>query len=234
MALSLSKRTEIATLNLSKKIKKIPTDLNVQLALDVSGSMQYSFRSGDVLTLLERIFSVCNILDEDKQITIHYFSTYVYPALNFSVEQDYENISSIVRTALNAPYWEGTNFAGVLGQILKTFVVKTPQDEGMFGFLTNVFKKSAQPKDQKNLILFITDGENGDKANTDKKLKEFAKIPNTYIQFIDVGSHNESLAKYAEELDFVGYSRMASFSNQTDDAVLDSLLTAEMLQKFGA
>lgn len=95
-------------------------------------------------------------------------------------------------------------------------------------------KQPELPKENvtKQLILFITDGENGDKSQTNSIIEKYKACPNVFIQFIDVGYTSAYLRALADSSANIGYSTFTSFIHPDDDVVLSGLLTDKLLNYF--
>lgn len=282
MTVSLSKMSETVMVSLAKKTTNpLPRDINVTLALDVSGSMRGSFISGEVTELMRRILAVSNVIDDDGILNFYLFDEESYVQDSIDVKEQYDYIENIINLMIkDGHYWSGTNFAPVLKEIyndllsdvipktpveiIKT-VVKTVNKTNKTSFLSRLWnsllsiiglgnKKSPiqmlqessnndyhqyvptivnnQPEVTKQLILLITDGDNYDKTETNYIIEQYRNVPNVYLQCIDVGHSSPYLKKLAENNDFIGYATLDTFS-ESDEKIIDALVSSNVLQKFG-
>lgn len=124
LVVNLNKLSEGIAVNLEKRVadtNNFPNDINVTLALDVSGSMHRPFGKGDVLHALQRVVAVSNVIDDDGILNFHCFSDVGIPQDDIEAEKDFVNLERIVnRIAHNNgnEYWNGTYFAPVLRDIV--------------------------------------------------------------------------------------------------------------------
>ncbi len=121
----------------------------------------------------------------------------------------------------------GTNYAPVLSAILDGY---TEKQGGMLslGSRTNFVPPIVDNGDP-TFILFITDGDNADKTNTDRIIKKASEM-NVFIQFIGIGSGRFDYLMSLDDLqgrkrDNTGFSSMLDLSQASDDELYANILT---------
>lgn len=157
--ISLAKE-EVAKVCLTKKpLQNLVA--NVAVALDYSGSMGDLYSDGTVQNTLEKLLPLAMTFDDNETMEVWRFGngSKRLNDLTLNNVNDYlENENS------NYPS-EGTNYAPVIKDIVKTY------------------KKNRIPA----YIIFITDGDNFDKEETTKAIKEASKYP-IFWQFVGIGN----------------------------------------------
>lgn len=211
----------MGTVNLSKSkvsLEKVLVDLSksnkvdlskhmakVAFATDYSGSMSTLFRNGFVQDIVTRLLPLALKFDDDGELESWLFSNSFerLEAVNMRNYEDYvKNVMLKAKMRMG-----GTAYAPILEDILNMYKV---------GGNVPAF------------IIFITDGENGDKEQTDKIVRELSKY-NIFVQFVGIGN---STFKYLEKLDDLdgrvcdntGFIKVADMSKLTDEELYTELL----------
>lgn len=125
MQINLAKKTEQVLINLSKRSsgKKLE-NVNVHLALDVSGSMEHLFSKSNspIVEFLENVCAISNAIDDDGILDLSVFDTSAYDLQPIDVKNDFDSMTRRVRgIAHNSTYWSGTNFAPSLELIYNKY-----------------------------------------------------------------------------------------------------------------
>ena len=222
-------KLEKHVVNLSKCVvdlsKKNGVDLGntrakVVVALDYSGSMSSLYRDGVVQETLNRLVPLGLTFDDNGSIDIFLFQTDFRKMDDLNLS-NYENY---VRTSIfgSGYYMGGTCYAPVLKAIIEGFTVS----KGFFKGREHIppIVDNTAP----TFILFITDGENADRAATDMIIRSCSE-KNVFIQFIGIGS---STFEYLEKLDDMagrkrdntGFSKMADLAAAGDDVLYRNVL----------
>jgi hypothetical protein len=117
-------------------------------------------------------------------------------------------------------YGGGTSYASALKLIRDDIKPSS-------GFLGFGKKKAAGP----TYLKFITDGDTGDEAETEKLLKELGDN-NVYIQLIGIGrgSSFSFLRRMADKYDFVGFVTFPNLEQTTDEQMYEALLGDEFCE----
>lgn len=265
LVVNLDKLSKGIAVNLEKRVadtNNFPNDINVTLALDVSGSMHRPFHKGDVLHALQRVVAVSNVIDDDGILNFYCFSDVGIPQDDIEAEKDFVNLERIVNRIANSngtEYWNGTYFAPVLRDIVAehsdggtrfvTTVKKVIRNIKPTGFMAKmkswfsgttptetvdeVVKTPVEVEgDTKQLVILITDGDNFDASQTASLFKDLQGNKQFYFQCIGVGCSNSFLRKCSEQYSNVGYTELSSFT-EDDDALANALVSDEVLRHFG-
>lgn len=123
LKVDLDKLSEGIIVDLEKRVvdvNKLPDDINVTLALDVSGSMEHLFRDGSVLHTLQRVVAVSNVIDDDGILNFYCFSAASIPQEDIEAKRDFKKLPKLIETLSKqkGDFWRGTYFAPVLKDII--------------------------------------------------------------------------------------------------------------------
>lgn len=210
--------------NLSKTVvnlsQKSGVDLGIVSAkvvvvLDYSASMSEAYKKGVVQRTINRLVPLGLTFDDNGSIDVYLFSDEYKKMedLNLSNYETYVN-----KVILESGFeMKGTSYAPVLSAILNA---NTRENNGLFSF----FRKKKSPV----FVLFITDGENFDKSDSDTVIRDSSKM-DVFIQFIGIG-YDEF--RYLRELDNMpgrkrdntGFSKMVLLDNVDDNELYTNVL----------
>lgn len=141
----------------------------VALCMDVSGSMMGMFRDGTVKEVLERVLGLGINFDDNGAIDLFYFAN----RAGHLGELGAAELNDASDRLLESPaFGGGTSYAPVIELMLKHY--------GMAG------PRKATPHAMPVYVLFVTDGSNDDKRNTEKVMKAAAEHP-IFFQFVGIG-----------------------------------------------
>lgn len=249
---TLTKATEEVKFNLTKRgITNIPTDINVSLLLDYSGSMSNHYSNGSVIKVLQRLLSIANTIDDDGLLELVLFenSAHHYGTLNVN---QYEQVPQIIKDICSKYNMGGTEFAPPIKKILEILAetvdiqVSNQSTEKPKGFFSKLFSKEIPSLSEmitktvvkepltvngKQLLVLISDGENSDKNLFNNMIRQIESMPNIYLQCIAVGYNSPYLQQIADYSCSVGYSSISDFS-KTNDELINSVINSELLSKF--
>ena len=215
---SLSKNTKIDLGNMRAK---------VVVAFDYSGSMSHLYKNGTVQNTLNRLVPLGLTFDDNGTIDVFLFQD-DYRKIRDLDLSNYENyVNSVIATSGYS--MGGTNYAPVLRAIITGDSVSYG---GFFGFGAKSYSTAPIVDDNDpTFVLFITDGENFDRQQTDDIIRRSSSM-NVFIQFIGIGY---SSFKYLQKLDDMeGRVRdNTGFSRMTDlDSASDKELYTNVLEQF--
>jgi hypothetical protein len=200
----------------------------IYLALDTSYSMEDLFRNGTVQEVVDRILGIGMNMDVNKSIEVFSFSDgakYVGAAN----ETNYPNFVKNKRIAPDG----GTNYAPVMKSIIAK--AGTPIDGVVAeskGFLGKLFgKKEAVANNtvkRPAIVFFITDGDNFDKGETERVIREAAK-QGIFWQFVGVGSARFAFLQKLDDLagrfiDNADFFSVNDISKISDEELYDRIL----------
>lgn len=181
----------------------------VAVAIDFSGSMNKLYKDGSVQRILNRLMPLALKFDDDGELDVWLFdhSFRVLPSMNLNNFQGY-----VKKEILDNKWHMGrTCYAPVLKNIMRKYF--------FFGF-----KKTKDPI----FLIFITDGGNSDKAETDQIIRQSSKR-DIFIKFIGIGKEK---FPYLEKLDDLGgrkvdntaFSKVEDFLEVSDEKIYKILL----------
>ena len=117
----------------------------------------------------------------------------------------------------------GTNYAPAIKLILDEYI--GPEKKGfMFAKGGRTFKKLPYPV----FVMYFTDGENGDRTETEQLIQEAAKY-GIFFQFIGIGNASmpflEKLDTLNTVIDSVGFFRAQDLDRMSDTELYNNLLS---------
>lgn len=207
------RKKEVNVLCLEKPELKGLTS-RVAVVLDYSSSMNRLYKDGTVQAVLERLFPLALQFDDNGEMEFWIFDDGFHRLENINMDNYYGYIEKNVYKM----YHMGcTCYAPVLKDIQKKYIKEDP---------------AKMP----NYIIFITDGNNSDAAETTKIIREMSSDP-IFIQFVGIGNQRFS---FLERLDNLGGRVVdnANFFqirdiNELEDRELYNLLLKEYPQWLG-
>lgn len=184
----------------------------VALVIDMSGSMNTVYQNGTVQRVIDRLLPIAVKFDDNAELDIWGFGVKSCRMQN-ATEANYSNFvrTEIVRhfTTVDS---RGTNYAPVLKDIYKRYVVEEVIDYSSY-------------------VIFITDGENGDRSATTAIINELSKHA-IFFQFVGIGGQK---FEYLDKLDTMEgrFIDNANFFALDDlDAISDDDLYNRLLQEY--
>lgn len=201
-------------IDLKKKVGLDGQKATVVAVLDVSPSMRHLYNNGAVQSLTERLLALGLAFDDDGKIDMYGFSTECFKTTDVTID----NIAGYVNKNLTSRINGGTNYAPVVNTIVNDFAKKD-------GFW--IFKKS-QVLDNPVFVIFITDGDNTDKPETQAAIKK-ASENGIFFQFVGIGSEKFAFLEKLDTLtgrniDNCGFFKADNISNVSDAQLYESLL----------
>lgn len=217
---SLSK----SVVNLSKTVvdlsKKAQVDLGsvkaqVVVVMDYSGSMSGMYKDGTVQGVINKMVPLGLTFDDNGEIEVYRFDHSYAKMPTLSIE----NFENYVRECMMQGNMGGTAYAPVLKAINNDYL-----GGGFFSKMLGKDKSGQNPV----FVIFITDGDNSDKAATNGIITELAK-KNCFIQFVGVGNADMSYLEALDDLegrecDNTGFVRFANINNVDDIDLYNSVL----------
>lgn len=203
----LSKRNEVDLGSTSAK---------VVVVLDYSGSMSSLYRNGTVQRTINRLVPLGLTFDDNGTIDVYLFSN-EYKKID---DLNLTNYESYVHDVVCSSGFSmgGTSYAPVLRSIIEG---NRKTVGGFFGFGgRTVVEEPIVDNGDPTFILFITDGENADKAEADKIIRKSSEM-NVFIQFIGIGDEQFKYLMALDDMpgrkrDNTGFSKMRDL-DKTDD-----------------
>lgn len=179
----------------------------VALAMDYSGSMDRLYYNGSVQNVIIRLLPIALKFDDNGELESWLFSNQEerLPAVNVNNYENYvQKVMMKARMSMG-----GTNYAPVLKDMVKYY-------------------KDIEPSSVPAFIIFITDGENFDKAETNKIIKELSNY-NIFVQFIGIGNESFTYLKSLDNMegrvhDNTGFTAVKDMNKMTDGELYTELL----------
>ena len=195
--------------------------MNLQVCLDVSGSMQDEYRAGGYMDeLMKRFIALATLVDPDKKLEVIAFDHRVHELPDMYV-QNFDNYLSIIRS--DNSLWGSTAYHVALDYIRLNKLNPLQKIASLFGLVNR--------KKQPTFVCFFTDG-SPDSARDARDALYQLKGTNTYVQFIGVGQRNnfQLIETLANELDYVGFVHFSTLSNVSDEEFIEKFLHQESIQ----
>ena len=224
MAIDLNKQTEKVKFVLEKRnLNNILCE--VVFVLDCSGSAEWLYKNGTMQKVTEYIFPIAFKVDRDKQLGFYLFDSSVKETGEMVTEANYADyIQKYVLNNRKLSLWGGTNYAPVVEKIVES--VKPAVSKGLFGF-----GKKAPQDSVPTLVIFLTDGENGDERKADEMFNK-AQSENIYWQLVGIGTgcSFRFIEKMGDKYPNVGFCTFPNIEKTSDDDLYSALLNDEFAQ----
>lgn len=216
--------TKRASIILEKK-KLVGVQAEIVLAIDKSGSMHSLYANGTVQQLVERLLGIGINMDVNKEIDVFQFntgSTYIASA----TEANYTTFVNDHKMGVSG----GTNYSPVMEDIIAKYGTALPK-KALFGGLFGKKKEetvSVKPT-HPTFVFFITDGDNFDRAETERVVRESASQP-IFWQFVGIGREDFKFLQKLDDLsgryvDNADFFKVTDIDQISDDELYDKLLT---------
>lgn len=242
----MNKSAGALKLSLAKAGIVTPPQVDLAFVLDVSGSFDDEHRSGITNDLLKRLTPWGMVFDPNQQLDVLTFSngaarTHHVGTVTPATVDGYVQKHIIDRVP---GYNGGTDYSYVIEKTLELFGWKpapaatpAPQKRSWWGGAKPAATTATKPVEKKrSIVLFITDGDNGDKDRTRQILRESEQRGDgVYFLFIGVSNQGstfpflESIGDEFGNTGLVTINDLQAFVNQDDDAMNQALLGDELL-----
>jgi len=234
---NLQKAVEQTKFVLNKK--SIPNvRASVVMNIDVSGSAQGLFRSGQIQEAFQRVLPVGIIFDDNQEIDVFTFanSDMVAHIEPNATEKNYENyIKKNILDNRDVPKWGGTEYSPAIEANLETLGFYSEEKSGgILGFGAKTTKKLRENNDSgfPAIVYFFTDGENnrGDMPKTIELLKKCQEA-NTQMYFLFIGIGNADFSfidKIGDMFPNVGFLNVKNLEDLSGDDAYEQLLPDEL------
>lgn len=194
----------------------------VGLVIDISVSMRHLFSNGTVQAVVERLLALGVKFDDNKAIDIYTFGVKSHDLGELHENDFYQYISRNIR---ERDLEGGTNYAGVMKRVVDKY--KSQREGGLKGFfkgLTGSKSGLLEPA----YIMFLTDGDNGDKSEAEKIIREASQYP-IFWQFVGIGSSRFPFLEQLDDMsgrviDNADFFQLNDFKNIDDRELYSRLL----------
>lgn len=215
----------MALIDLEKKVqivlekRAVPASVRarVNLAMDISGSMQGLYNNGTVQTTVDRILAVAARFDDDGSLDMYTYDTRVTQCKS-ALKEDFNGyVQKHILGNSKVSKWGGTAFAPVLEAIIKNLF----SSSGGFFSAKKVDNSPAY-------VIIVTDGDDQGERETERLISE-AQTKNVYFQFVGIGNGTSfSFCKrMADKYGNVGFTHVANIERTSDEQLYESLLNEE-------
>lgn len=199
----------------------------VAVAIDYSGSMSSLYRNGTVQRTLNRLVPLGLTFDDNGSIDMYLFQSDFrkIPDLDLSNYEYY--VDQIIKTSGYS--MGGTSYSPVLKAIITGNNFR--QSDWEYSGRGDMYSEPLVNDYCPTFVLFITDGENGDKPESDDIIRLSSQM-NVFIQFIGIGKERFNYLMKLDDLpgrmrDNTGFTKMADL-----DSVSDDMLYFNVLEQF--
>ena len=199
---SLVDLTKKSGINLTKHSAR------VAVLMDYSGSMSKLYINGSVQKVLNRLMPLALRFDDNGELDVWLFENSYRRFDGMTLD----NFDTYVNDVIMSSSYKmgGTEYAPVISDMLHKYFVEERMNN------TPTF------------VIFITDGDNFDKKETDKMIIKSAK-ENVFIQFVGIGQAAFSYLERLDDLsgrvcDNTGFIKVADFNKLSDEELYDMLL----------
>lgn len=194
------------------RLKKSGVDLGnhkarVFVVIDSSGSMTPLYNNGAVQDVLTRLLPLALKFDDNGELEVYVFNNYCNPAPEPMTLNNYNTYvkNKILKKGLGP--CGGTNYAPVIKKTMHDYNDGAPTPA--FG-------------------IIITDGNNDDRVETDRAIRESSKY-NIFYQFVGIGRKEFTYLQKLDDLDGravdnTAFIKVDDFEGLTDDELYDKLL----------
>lgn len=193
----------------------------VVVCMDISGSMNSLYSSGFVQRVLERLVPVAMQFDDNQEMELYLFESGCRKHHN---NISIKNVDGIINREILGKYaFGGTEYRPPINMIKNDFV----GSESKKWFSSAPKVKLKYPV----YVIFITDGDNSDKSETEKALKEISNY-GVFFQFVGIGSAS---LDFLQKLDTMSgrFIDNANFFQVNDlDRMSDNDLYSKLLGEF--
>lgn len=204
-----------------KKSSGLGSDSKAQvyLALDFSYSMSPLYDDGTVQEVVERILPFGLAFDDNGEVDFYLFENrckQMPETITLSNVDGYINNKVLGRYSMG-----GTNYAPVLEEIYKETA-----NVSKGGFFS---KSSVEKMKTPVYIIFITDGNNSDKSETESIIRKMSET-GIFVQFIGIGKEQFSFLDKLDDLsgrkiDNVNFFKVDDIRGISDNALYQGLMT---------
>lgn len=217
----LDMRKEIV-LDMKKKLNLDGVKAQVILCLDFSGSMSSLYSSGKVQELTERLLPLGLAFDDNGEVDFYLFHDGV---IKVSETLTRANLNGYINSKVLGKYsMGGTNYAPIINQVVEDYAGAAKR-QGLFGKKVQEEKKFDMPV----YVIFITDGENGDKSAAEEAIKNASRF-GIFFQFVGIGGAQFTFLQKLDNLsgrviDNANFFKVDDLSRKTDEELYQLLLT---------
>lgn len=178
----------------------------VFVVIDRSGSMSHLYRNGDVQEVLTRLLPLALKFDDNGELEVYVFNNSCRQLASMTLS-NYENYVQTEILSKGYGPGGGTSYSPVIEQTMDIYNDGSPYPA--FG-------------------IFITDGENDDRSQTDRAIRKSSKYK-IFYQFVGIGYESFSYLQKLDDLDGravdnTAFVKVEDFARLNDDQLFNKLL----------
>lgn len=217
MVINMSKSQEnlnkvLIDMSKTSKIDMSKHIARVALAMDYSGSMDWLYDNGSVQDVITRLLPIALKFDDNGELECWLFSNGKERLKAVTADNYSDYVKRVMKKARMR--MGGTNYAPVLQEMVRYY-------------------KDIEPSEVPAFIIFITDGDNWDKVETDSIIRELSEY-NIFVQFVGIGEERERFG-YLKSLDDMPgrkHDNTGFVSVRDMDKMNDQELYTELLRQY--
>lgn len=180
----------------------------VAVVVDFSGSMRHLYNDGSVQKALTRLVPLALRFDDNGELDIWLFHNSYRRMESMTLSNFDRYVDDVIMTS--GERFGGTSYAPVLRDTISKYCVESA------------------PNEPPAFIIFITDGDNADKGDTNRVIREMSRL-NTFVQFVGIGYDEFSYLRKLDDLkdravDNTGFIAVKSFNSMSDEELYRELL----------
>ncbi len=207
------RKTEVENVAKSKDLEN--EKARIALVLDLSGSMSDLYNNGTVQSVVDRILPIAVKFDDNAELDMWVFGKN-YSRIDNVTEQnylDYVNRKIVSDKALIQKVDSGgTSYAPALNDILLRYVKEEPINYSSY-------------------VIFITDGENGDRNEANEIIRTLSKH-SIFFQFIGIGNQSFSFLQALDTMTGRFIDNANFFALDDLNKISDSELYNRLLNEY--
>lgn len=195
----------LVNLSKSNKVNLLKHIAKVVLVMDYSGSMEELYLNGSVQRVITRLLPIALKFDDDKKLESWLFSNREEQLISVSINNYQDYVKKVMLKSKMS--MGGTNYAPVLNAIINS-----------------LDKNNSIP----TFVIFITDGENFDKKETNNVVKELSEY-NIFVQFIGIGNESFHYLRSLDDMpdrkyDNTGFTAVSDMNKMNDEELYTELI----------
>lgn len=243
LVLDMNKSKQALQLSLAKRGINAPPQAELAFDLDVSGSFDDEHCDGLTQKLLERLVPWGMVFDPDQKLDVFTFS---------NGPQNAHHVGDITATTCGdfvrqqiirrvPGYNGGTDYSYVLEKNLQHFGwlpnASAPAKRGWFGMGRKEATAQQVTDKKRSIVLFVTDGDNSDHAQTERTLAESEKRGDE-VYFLFIGVSNQGgrfpfLQKIGDRFSNTGLvviRDLGKWVQKSDEEINEELIGDELVE----
>lgn len=227
IVLDLTKKIE---LSLEKKGIVNPPKMEVALSVDKSGSMQDEYEDGLVAAIIDRFIVAGLKFDDNGQLDVSFYNNSLVETPT-ATSSDVGNYLQTKASKLKN-WWGGTQIAPIIEHYGRINEVQEKKSGGIFGMFKKNTETQVLEKTMKRYVGVITDGDNTDKSDFERLIKNLDG--SVYFEFIAIGMdiRPNYLTGIAKNNPYIGFTHIPYPKKISDQEFYDALINDKFVNWF--